>query len=329
MDRLASKLGSNLKISNVPNNGTRTRKGARVALTKAADSPEESKAAAMRSINSALQSLTLPAGVKGGSSTVVASATAGRAALTILRKLDPQLLDVERAALSMVGKLIALDIHDLAAGILEDIRRHLPSFYTAVEVLTSTRPPICLLQLPLPTSSLGTNAQTCVQIYLSHAFSVVTRAVSTNAKLFDSFHDVLRSRAGLQSWLPFLTGISRKSLDGLFKRIYVTLTNAFVSPPVPPSHVLKIRFHALHILLLSSEVDITPFWEQCLKYAVSYARSTEAKEAENEKLSILLESLSCIDEAADGRREGKGWVAFCEYWLALARRVSRTLALLA
>ena len=324
VDGLASNLGTALKISDAPINGARTRKTTRLPPAKPSDTPKDSKSAAMKSINNVLQSLasSSAAGKKLGSSSARASATAGRAALNILRKLEPRLLDTERAALSMVGKLLALNLYDAAMGILEDVRRQITSFYPHTEESASAPAPISLLQLPVPTSSIDPALQTCAHIYLSHSFAVAVNIVSNNAKLYDSFYDVLQNGAWLKSWAPHLSAVSRKSLDGLFKRVYASLTNSFVSPIMSPVQVLKIRFQALQILLLSKEVDVTPFWEQCLKCAASYARNPEAKEGENEKVSILLGCFEFIEREAHSRREGKGWIAFCEYWLALARRVS-------
>lgn len=328
VDRLANKLGSNLKITDVAESSTRTRKGTKTVQaskpSKTSPSPEESKSAAMRSINNILQTLSSMVGGKSTSTrpTASSSATTGRAALGVLRKLNPEILDTERAALSMAGKLLSLDAHDAALDILEDVRQHLPSFYSHAEVNSSIRLPLSLLQLPLPLASLDPSIQTCVLTYLTHTLSVVTPLVATRANLFDTFCDVIDGPTSLRLWAPFLTVPSHKSLDALFKRAYVVLTASFISPATPPLHILKIRFHALRILLLSTELDVTPFWEQCLKYAALYARNSEAAEEENAKVVALLACFASVEKAAEARREGKGWIAFCEYWLALAKRVS-------
>lgn len=88
-----------------------------------------------------------------------------------------------------------------------------------------------------------------------------------------------------------------------------------------PAQILKVRFCALRVLLMSSELESSSFWEQCLKYAAAYARSPDAVEEEKEKIRVLLECFRELECVADGKREGKGWIAFCEYWMALAKRV--------
>ncbi|KAL5522623.1 hypothetical protein ACEPAG_8640 [Sanghuangporus baumii] len=335
VDRLATKLGSTLKLTDVANAGARTRKGTRIAQpqTKATKLPDESRAAAMKSVNNALQSLAAPLRNRGNPShsSYSSSATAGRAALNVLRKLDPQLVDTERAALCMVGKLLNLNAHDVALGILEDVRGHLPTLYGHEQTVTPTKTPVSFLQLPLPSSSLNSSVQACIQTYLSHSLSLVAHVVSTKPDLSKAFYEALDGPSSLRSWATVLTSLSHKSLDALFKRAYVTLTTTFASPPVTPLYVLKIRFYALRMLLLSSELDMTPFWEQCLKYAALYARDEDAKEKEKEKVVTLLSCFASIDKGADGRREGKGWIAFCEYWLALAKRAEymQTLAFVA
>ncbi|KAL5499098.1 ESP1 [Sanghuangporus vaninii] len=324
VDRLASKLGSTLKLTDVANAGTRTRKGTRIAQpqTKATKLPDESRAAAMKSVNNALQSLAPPLCNRGNPShsSYSSSATAGRAALNILRKLDPQLVDTERAALCMAGKLLNLNAYDAALGILEDVRSHLPTLYDHEQTLTSTRAPVSLLQLPLPSSSLDSSVQACIRAYLSHSISLVAHVVSTKPDLSKAFYETLDGSSSLRSWATVLTSLPHKSLDALLKRAYVALTTTFASPPMTALYVLKIRFCALRMLLLSSELDMTPFWEQCLKYATSYVRDEDTKEKEKTKVATLLSCFESIDKGADGRREGKGWIAFCEYWLALAKR---------
>lgn len=121
-DTLADRLASGLKISNAATNGT----GPRVASKgkgreKPVESPEERKNSAMRSVNANSQSLSsvIQSGWKAsmprtGSGYTVASVSALAStlhnSLNSLRKLSPGDLDVERAASSVVGKLIALEM---------------------------------------------------------------------------------------------------------------------------------------------------------------------------------------------------------------------------
>ena len=109
-DDLADKLATTLTISDS--------KGKRRA---AAPTPEERKANAMRAVNLASKSLSaiLESGWKASeakpadrttASTITKHAAAARKDLTLLRELSPGEVDLERAASSIVGKLISLEM---------------------------------------------------------------------------------------------------------------------------------------------------------------------------------------------------------------------------
>ncbi|KAH8113830.1 peptidase family C50-domain-containing protein [Phellopilus nigrolimitatus] len=315
VDRLANKLASGLRISEAAN--ARIRK----AKSRPAESPEEARAAAMRTVNGALESLSEQKN-GGGKSSASPSATGitGRTALSTLRKLSPGMLGVERAALNLAGKLLALDAFELALDLLTDIWTHLPSYYEHVEIQSTHEPPLSILRLPLPTSPLDSAFQTCVSAYFSHVIPAVAHAIASQSMLYDDFCDALHSLGSLPSWMLHLTSLPTKALDALLKRTYVVLTSSLASPPAMPVRIFKVRFCALALLLVSTELDVTPFWEQCLNYAASYARNAEAAEQEKEKIAELLASFENVVRMAEGRQEGKGWIKFCEYWLALAKR---------
>ncbi|KAI5118549.1 hypothetical protein M0805_008489 [Coniferiporia weirii] len=350
VDRLATKFASGLKIADTgaaaaAARASRTQAGREGARGKAgsiakatvpapvAESPEESRAAAMRSVNGALQSLSAAAAATSAAApdgksttpsraTLAATASAGRTALNTLRKLSPGLVDAERAALNLAGKLLALDMDALAFDVLVDVRAHLPSHYThapeAPAVLV-TIPALDVLQLPLPTCPpLDVTLQTCVSAYFTYALPAAVRAAVAQP----AFCAAVDGSAGLKAWVPYLTALPIKARDALLKRAYVALTTATTGSTgaPPPLQVLRVRFCALRILLLSAELEATPFWEQCLKYAAAYARCADAPEKEGERVTALLACFAEMETVAEGRREGKGWIAFCEYWLALAKR---------
>ncbi|KAH8104418.1 hypothetical protein DFH11DRAFT_121674 [Phellopilus nigrolimitatus] len=208
------------------------------------------------------------------------------------------MLGFERADLNLAGKLLALDAFEAALDLLSDIWTHLPTYYyERTETQSTHKPPLSILRLPLPTSPLDSAFQTCVSAYFSR---------------------VIPSVAHLPSWMLHLTSLPTKALDALLKRTYVVLTSSLAVPP-RLSGSLRSAF-ALALLLASTELDVAPVWEQCLNYAASYARNAEAEEQEKEKIAELLASSENVVRMAEGWQEGKGWIKFCEYWLALAKQ---------
>ena len=320
VDRLASKIHSNLKISEPAGGRTSSKSSTKSSLsTKPVQSPEEKKALAMRSINKVLQSLSSES---AASSSAKAASMTGRIALNNLRTLCPGSVDTERAALSMAGKLLSLETYDSVIDIMTDIIHHLPTYYSYQEAQPKLSTPLSILQLPLPVSDVDPVVQNCILTYLSHGLSAVSKIVAGNLDFLDSFLDALKSPNSLHFWLSHLSQLPRKSLDALCKRAYVTLTTAFSDPSIPPLYALRIRVEALRYLSLCVDLDVTSFWEQCVKFASTYARDTNAPENEKEKTRTLLSCFQVIEEDAEGLRSGKGWITFCEYWMALAKRVS-------
>lgn len=132
---LANQFASGLRIAEAakPRNGPASKTKAPRAAAKAAEDP---KSAAMKNVNTVLQSLTsaiqsdwkATTARSGSSFTSVGLsklATTARTSLVTLRKLNPGALDVERAALSAVGKLVTLEM--VGGSLRHPILFYLPS----------------------------------------------------------------------------------------------------------------------------------------------------------------------------------------------------------
>ena len=122
---LATKLASRLKIADSTKTVNRRTKNAIVTRQKDKKvqevSPEETKASSMRNVNSVLQILssaiksgwkasTARRGVMPSSTSIASSVSSALESIAVLRKMSPGVLDVERAALSIAGKLLALEM---------------------------------------------------------------------------------------------------------------------------------------------------------------------------------------------------------------------------
>lgn len=314
VDSLAVKLDAKLKIGDAV--------GARARKPAASKTTAELKSDTMRTVNSVLRTLSNSEEGKNEPLTSVSSAvSSGRTALNLLRKLDPKLLDTERAALSMAGRLLAKDMHEDAALVLFDILKYLPGHYSCSRIQPSQLTPISLLELPSPSSQIDAPLATIVSTFFSLSMTVIGHFFSTKVPSIDDILQVLDSEP-LLSWSQhLLSWLPSKTTDSLFKRIYATLTSASVTANGSQIHILRLRFHALRLLLLSAELDASSFWEQCIKFAASYARKAGGKEDEECRATVLLGCFEGVEAAAGSRKEGKGWIAFCEYRMMLSKRV--------
>ena len=193
----------------------------------------------------------------------------------------------------------------------------------------SSPDPVLLLALPLPENgrTLEEPLQMVMLNYLQHTFVIAVKIMATGPAKHGLLLDGLFKVGSLVSWLPHLQEIQRKTLDSALKRSYVTLANSFTTPPTSSSTLLSFRFAALRFLLLTSDVTPCSFWEQCLKFGVSYVRTnSSAGVVEKETVGNLLVEFRGIVAAVDEQEKGelkkeKRWLDFCEYWISLAKRV--------
>ncbi|TFY82545.1 hypothetical protein EWM64_g1469 [Hericium alpestre] len=363
-DELADKLATGLTIS----------KG-KAKQNVTIETSEERRVAAMRAVNAALQGLSslVQSGWKAstakppivrnaaGSTGAAAHATSARTFLKNLRTMTPEDLDVEKAALSVVGKLIVLELYHDALEMLSDTHAHLLQLYdhdalpgvvaTKASKPTARRPiksPVqsylAYLCLPLSLSdsaALNYDLLTLISTYLSHATTAFTFGLfasedSALGVTLSQFVLALHSSSSLISWIPFISRLPSSHIDLILTRTYTTLTKSSGRTQKHPQHVFRIRHYALLCLLYTSPSTVAPntFWDQVVKFAVAFARSTPAlwlngtknEQDEAEATDLVLSIFSDILEHAEKRSDsgtflsGKSFVAFCDYWLGFAKK---------
>ncbi|KAM5541905.1 hypothetical protein V8D89_004634 [Ganoderma adspersum] len=331
-DDLADNLANKLTISDP--------KGKAKALTAEAH-PQDRQAAAMRAVNAASKSLSavIDSGWKASQSktsdrTTAASATkaatSARRDLTTLRALSPRNVDIERAASSLVAKLIALDMYNAALGLLQDMHPALVSLYLP----TATGPalPILdLLALPLPDDSISDLHLNLISTYLLHALQVFSHTTTDLSALISALNDP--SSPTLPAWAPTLSALPEKQHDHLFTRAY-TLTSRLASTPAAHSSAAySLRIYSLLCLAHTRPSVIAPntFWEQAVKFTAMFA-NTDSVSPDEAAQSV---SDSCARlVAVTGRRQDKAefmngvaFARFCEYWSRFAKQAGDLRAL--
>ncbi|KAM6503193.1 cysteine peptidase C50 [Amanita muscaria] len=317
-DQLADALRSKLTITD----GTSNKNGKKKASEsrEAELTVEDKRIASMRAVNDASQTLSsiVQSGWKKGpeassGKTVARGGTLSKAMdaaelaskhLVVLRCLSPNDINVERAAISVSGKLMAIEMHDAAFAVLKDMR---PRLCAHLKVSSAPSPPqelVPYLSLPLSSSSAEKAEPTLLTIistYLSYSLCIVV-GVNKGANLIHSLADFLDSanpKAGrscpftLLHWLQYFVSLPSKHLDSLISRVYNSLTKfctASLSPPVqqrPSSKktvavdmslqndAYRIRIYALQCLAYSTDEVVAPgtIWEQAMRYGNAYINS--------------------------------------------------------
>ncbi|KAG1748438.1 peptidase family C50-domain-containing protein [Suillus paluster] len=313
------------------------------------ESPEERKNSAMLDVNTSLQTLSSVAksGWKANSeegrmkstplSKVLAAVSRADEALSCLRVLCPDDLDVERAASSMMSKLFVLEMHDTALPFLSNMHARLLAFLGAPDrkatVHSSSAPklPVHLLSLPLPTISppADTVLLTLISTYLIHAIISLTHiAVSSPSSTNpDSFSTALLESSTLLAWVPYCVSLPSKHVDTMLTRAYTILTKSCSAFSASSRSTFLIRMYALKCLLCTSAGTVQPstFWDQIQKSCTMYVK-TSSPMSEAEELSVakfVSERLGEVVQIAQSKPsfvEGKSFVLLCETWTSFAKR---------
>ncbi|KAK2461139.1 hypothetical protein APHAL10511_006666 [Amanita phalloides] len=318
-DKLADALAAQLTISDGANNRKRKQKA---PGNNEPVSDEEKRIASMRAVNAASQALsvlfqsgwrrseTAPAKKTALSNAVEASESASKH-LAILRSLHPRDLNVERAAMSILSKLVALEMDDAAFNTLKDIHPRLCAHLNVSSLSNQAQSPTSYICIPANTNNTDSTLLTVVSTYLTYALTINVQlylnCLNTKGKLKDDkpIHTLANALNAIHdtllSWIPNFTSLPSKHIDALLMRAYAVLTNfcttyLAASPPPPPlqrstsrrpvtidnphnasiqQNIYRIRMYALQCLAHTSDSVAMPtsIWEQAVRFGSAYVKS--------------------------------------------------------
>lgn len=352
-DKLAEQLASGLTISN--------QKGKRKALTNLSD--EDVRLSAMRSVNSASQALSaiVQSGWKRSSdapspkqtvkSVITYTATVNKG-LADLRQIAPNDVDVERAAVSVLGKLVTLEMvrcslshynapyigqsfqFDEATYALEDLHPRLCSLHNSPTLPSSSRTQLHLLSISVPSpgdQSLDPVLLALTSTYLAYSLSILSatyftipKAVSSN---IDGFSTALETESTLLTWLPLLSSLPRKQMDSSLTRVYTALTRSCATCKTNPQAVFITRLYALRCLAHTTPGTIEPshFWDQITRFGGAFVKTQVLVESEATRYILISygDIVNRVEKRIDRETfmSGKSFVRFSEYWMAFAQKV--------
>ncbi|KAJ7449960.1 cysteine peptidase C50 [Mycena latifolia] len=336
-DQLADKLSS-LTISKPKTKGKE----------KATLSPEERRVSVMRAVNSASQELSdaIQSGwrkssdvpLKKSQAFVSASASATLAAkhLALLREISPGDLDIERAAGSVVGKLVTLEMFDSALLVLQDMHPRLCTLLEVEGVASKSADNLYLLSIRRPDASPGAILLTLVTTFLFHALTTISHLVSATptSKLttMSSFVDALNATPTILAWAPLLSTLPSSHADSILTRAYSSLikvANVLQTNPKEHRQVFLLRDYALSCLAHTApgKIEARSFWDQFIKSTGTYVKALgETLEDHDDATPIVLNAfrqmIARVETRADADifMSGKGFIGFCECWMSFANR---------
>ncbi|PPQ82925.1 hypothetical protein CVT24_008809, partial [Panaeolus cyanescens] len=319
---------------------------------------EATKLTAMRAVNASSQTLSgvvqsgwkksASQAAKSTLSTVNTAVSTCTKHLAILRKLSPDDLDVERAALSVLGKLVALEMWEVALNMSGEMHPRL--IYRLVgnnPTPKSSSSPPGLLLLPLPSPPPTDLALlNVISSYFSYTLTALTQTIPPPKTLETISKDLSSpSKHFVLDWLSAFAVLPTKHLDSVLTRAYSSLVrmcspqsissslSTSKSVEVAPSVAFNLRCYALKCLASTSPgvIESNNFWDQALKFTKvlvkSTPRSEDAEKAASEAiLSFNRDLLEIVQKredratylACDGTNAA--FASFCEYWTVFARK---------
>ncbi|OCH85114.1 hypothetical protein OBBRIDRAFT_891378 [Obba rivulosa] len=333
-EALATQLATKLHISDSPQDV----KGKAKANGKPSPlSAEQRRTEAMLAVNSASKSLSslVQSGWKAGSGSKLSKqsrqdvsstelARSARGGLRQLRELSPGDVDIERAASSVVGKLVSLEMYDAASQLAADMRPALIALYRADTFNTGDQEFCASLPLPLHDVQLNDITLNLVATFLLHSLTILVHTAADLA----TFASSLQNIPTLISWTPYLHQLPSKQHDTVFTRAYTILATCASTQLIAPIAALHLRRHALLCLVHTRPTVIVPdtFWNQAYKFTASLL----SKERADQGMELAREVLATFDElvgAARGRQDGAefssgiGYLGFCEYCMSVAKQL--------
>ncbi|OBZ78082.1 hypothetical protein A0H81_02757 [Grifola frondosa] len=300
-DELATKLATKLTISDTKTKGKGKGKGK--AMTPP---PEECRASAMRVVNAAS---------KGLSSLIDSGWKAN------IERATPGEVDVERAHSSIVGKLITLEMHNLAMEMLGDMHLSLVVLYQPGYQHPADLPTHLLLTLPLHDGPISDIVLNLISTYLLQALTVLCNTTDVSA-----FVTTLFDYNTLLQWAPRLSQLTEKQHGSIFTRAYAVLAR-YASADISPCAAYRIRIYALLCLAHTRSSVILPgtFWDQAVKFASIFATSIaeDCEDNARQVMCLCAQLVSCTQQRVDHVEfmTGIPFVRFCEYWSTFAKQI--------
>ncbi|KAF8075942.1 cysteine peptidase C50 [Lyophyllum atratum] len=313
VDKLAEQLTSGLTITDA--------KGKQKALVL---SEEQVRLESMRAVNSASQALSaaVQSGWKkssGKQSPAAASATSSAAKhLAVLRKVSSGDINVERAAMSVLGKLVALEMYEDGMSALESLHPRICALHNVIPTQPRSSSRFHQLSIPFPSSDVPVDLAllTLTTTYLTYALTIVTHFCFTPNQItkelasdLDAFsHALCTTEPTLLAWIPRCVKIPSKQLDPILTRAYTSLTRACATHKSNHQAVFSLRIYAV----------------MCLAHT---SAGTSRTLLEEEATRAILSTFSDLVDRTEKRSDastflgGSSFVEFCEYWIVLAKRV--------
>ncbi|KAI0691256.1 peptidase family C50-domain-containing protein [Cerioporus squamosus] len=288
----------------------------------------------MRAVNAASKSLSVlleqrskasqAKSDRSATESVTKQAISARKDLNVLRELNPGDVDIERAASSMVGKLVNLEMYSIASGVLQDMYAPLVSLYHPTHPPQMTSP-LDLLALPLHDGTISDLHLNLLSTYFLHTLNVLTHTTTDLPGLVTALND--SASPTILLWAPTFASLPEKQHDHLFTQAY-TIVSRTASTASPAAIAYSLRIFSLLCLAHTRPSVIAPntFWQQAVKFTAMFANTDSISPTEGAKhvCESFARLLACTEKRSDAGEfmAGAAFARFCEYWSRFAKQAA-------
>ncbi|KAG8885856.1 hypothetical protein FRB98_001569 [Tulasnella sp. 332] len=255
-------------------------------------------------------------------------------------------VDIERAAGSLVGKLLSLELYQPALACLRDTKIALLCLYPHGEHATTTihanvdkKSTLFSLVdhaadhcLPLPPTGIAIDS-TILNLLAMLQLNAITALARLSRKTDEmSLDQALRQQGSILDWHYVY-----RSPDGLEPARTVSIYNSVArnlsTLDASSLSLFRVRGWAMECLIVSRALDESTLWEQSTKCAKSYVNSQGVAKSTENDVAAAREICSFFDrlvKTAEGLHDsskaqcaslllGSGFVLACEYWMRFAK----------
>ncbi|KAG8988816.1 hypothetical protein FRB93_003969 [Tulasnella sp. JGI-2019a] len=272
---------------------------------------------------------------------VIATASSCQVALNCVRtaNMSYSAIDIEKAAGSLVGKLLSMELYQLALACLRDMKVAFLALYSHADQtigisdhdnkntrefsITEHANDHCL---PLPSSGAAIEP-TLLSMFAMFQLNAIV-ALARVARKTDalSLDRVLCQDGNIMDWNPIYRrpgGLEPARMVSIYNSIARNLSTVDATAV----SLLRVRGWAMKCLMVSNAVEEGTLWEQSTKCARSYVNSQEAAKSTETDIATAKEVCAFFDElvkAAEDLRSpsllsGPGFILACDYWIRFAK----------
>ncbi|EJD40173.1 hypothetical protein AURDEDRAFT_170753 [Auricularia subglabra TFB-10046 SS5] len=290
---------------------------------------------------------------------VTRTATECKGHIAALRALLAGEVDVERMAVSVLGKLVALELFEVAFGIAADIRPAILALYHPLEPAPVLAPPpvsaapsataakharkpslaasrarpaapapvysISIASLPLPSpqySAPDSTLSTVIGHYLAQTLAAAAYLVDVN-----SLAAYVASRGTLLDWHPHLP---QQLHNSLMRAPFQHIPKNLASPPTgtPPGVLFRVRTWALECLLKLEQLDYEGFWNQAQIFANMYAKAVTTEAETADACRAMSTTFASFVRMVQNRSDAatfigaKSFPTFSQRWMQYAKKIN-------